>query len=65
MITKEDIIKKINKETERLSELSLEELETEANTKRLNSNVDKKMLIEALALLSLSIEELNFWVEGL
>lgn len=65
MMTRKEIKVKIDDEKKRLSELSLEELETEANTKRLNANVDKKMLIEALALLSLSIEELNFLAEGL
>lgn len=65
MMTRKEIKVKIDDEKKRLSELSSEELETEANTKRLNANVDKKMLIEALALLSLSKEELNFWAEGL
>ena len=64
-MNRKEIKVKIDDEKKRLSELSLEELETEANTKRLNSNVDKKMLIETLALLSLSIEELNLWAEGL
>ena len=64
--THREILKiKLDNEKKRLSELSPEELEAEANNKRLNANVDKGMLIEALALLSLSKEELKVWVEGL